>query len=129
MTDLITSLLTLLLVIVLVLVVTMVTMAGFLGVGAIFARFTELTLFQATIIAAFMGFGTFYVLNQIMRIPVYNEEDEWDEWDEWEDELDFEGLSPAEQRKVRRFIKELLEEEFGAENVVIEPKSQRRRHR
>lgn len=129
MSNFITNILSLLLMVAIALIAMILVVAGFIGVGALFARYTELTLFQATIVAVPVGLGTFYLFRRVMEGPVPTQADEWDEWEEWDEDLDFEDLPPEDRRRVLQYVVELFEEEFG-DDVVIQPKSQRkRRHR
>ncbi|MFQ5593053.1 MAG: hypothetical protein ACE5HA_02790 [Anaerolineae bacterium] len=125
MIDFIAHILALLLMAVIALVATMLVVAGFIGVGALFAHFTELTLFQATVVAVPVGLGVFYLFRGIMQVPGSSEEDEWEYWDE---DLEFEDLSPQERRRVLQRLVDLLEE-FDAEDVAIPPKQPRKRRR
>ena len=125
MIDFIVHILGLLVMVVIALVATTLVVAGFIGVGALFAHFTELTLFQATIVVVPVGLGAFYLFRGIIQAPESGEEDEWEDWDE---DLDFEDLSPGERRRVLQRLVDLLEE-FDAEDVVIPPKQPRKRRR
>ncbi|MBS1253197.1 MAG: hypothetical protein MAG451_02246 [Anaerolineales bacterium] len=120
----------LLLAAVIVFVVTVLAVAGFVGVGALIARFTELTLFQATLVSVPIGMVVVYLLNKVADYPVSPyAEDEWDEWDEWDEDLDFEDFPPEQRMRVLRKLVEFLEEEFGTDDVVIQTKPPRGRPR
>ncbi len=108
-------------------VITALAVAGFVGVGALFARYTELTLFQATLVSVPIGLVVVYLLNKVADYPVppYAE----DEWDEWDEDLDFEDFPPEQRMRVLQSLVEFLEEEFGAEDVVIQTKPPRGRPR
>jgi hypothetical protein len=125
MIDFIVHILALLLMAVIALVATTLVVAGFIGVGALFAHFTELTLFQATIVAVPVGLGAFYLFRGIMQVPESSEEDGWEDWDE---DLDLEDLSPEERRRVLQQLVDLLEE-FDGEDVIVPPRRPRKRRR
>lgn len=135
MSNFIISILVALLMIAVALFATTLVVAGFIGVGVLFARFTELTLFQATIVTVPVGLGVFYLFRQILQLPGTADEDEWDEWDEWEDwdaDLDFEDLPAEARRRLIRRLKEFVEEleELEAQDdveVEARPRRQRRR--
>ena len=120
------SILLLLLMAVITLVATVLIVAGFMGVGALFARYTELTLFQATLVTMPVGMAALYLFARIVNFPISTAED--DEWEDWDEDLEFEDLSPGERRRVLQRLVDLLEE-FDAEDVVIPPKQPRKRRR
>lgn len=124
------ALLSLLFLFVIVLVGTVVVVAGFIGMGAVFARFTELTLFQATIVTMPVGAAALYLFGRLISspsFPIQNQEGEWDEWDEWDEELELEDLPPEARRKVLRYIAQFLEE--AEAGVTVGPRSRSKRRR
>ena len=131
MAEIVSGLLFLIVIAAIALIVTVVAMAGFVGVGALFARYTELTIFQATLMAVPIGMVVFYLLGRISNLPATPyEQDEWDEWDEFDEELEFEDLSPEERQRALESLVEYLREEYGVEDIMIQPKpSQGRRRR
>lgn len=104
MVNFITSILSLLLMVLIALIAATVVISGFIGVGALFARFTELTLFQATVVAVPVGIAVLYLLGRIMNLPVTTWAEEWDEKDDWDEELELEDLPPEERCRVLRSI-------------------------
>ncbi|MFQ5340591.1 MAG: hypothetical protein ACE5F6_03495 [Anaerolineae bacterium] len=120
------SILLLLLMVAITLFATVLVVAGFMGVGALFARYTELTLFQATLVTVPVGMAALYLFARIMNFPNSTAGD--DEWEDWDEDLEFEDLSPGERRRVLQRLVDLLEE-FDAEDVVIPPKQPRKRRR
>ena len=78
-----------------------------------------------------IGMVVFYLLGRISNLPATTyEQDEWDEWDEFDEELEFEDLSPEERQRALESLVEYLREEYGVEDIMIQPKpSQGRRRR
>lgn len=122
MTDFLSGLLMLVVMALIALVVTAFALVGFVGVGAIFARFTELTLFQATLLTLPVGMAILYLLGRTTGLPVApqeNEWDEWDEWEEWDEDVDFEDLPPSERRRILAYVVDLIEELDGLSLIHI----------
>lgn len=130
MGDFIGGVVFLLVMVAITLVATVLVVTGFIGVGALFARYTELTLFQATVITVPVGMAALYMLRRTLEVPPspYQQEDEWDEWDEWDEDIDFEDLSPEERRQLLLELVEWLRE-HDPDVVVEPPKSHRSRRR
>ena len=124
--NIVVTILVVLLIVAGTLIVTLLVAAGFVGVGALLARFTELTLFQATIVVVPVGLGLLYVVKWVLEIaPLSTEDDDWDDWDE---DLDFEDLPPETRRILLRSFAASLGELDDEEDVVqLKPVRRRRR--
>jgi uncharacterized membrane protein len=135
MRDFVITVVTLLVLALIALVATALVVASFIGVGAVFARFTELTLFEATIVVMPVGAAALYLFARLISLlPVgqadrAEERDEEDEGEDWDEDLEFEDLPPETRRKALEYLVERLEEVDSAEPEVQPRRARGRRRR